>query len=174
MAPGPDGGCSLLPGMTPTPPCTGPPPFRLPCPAPCVAATKAAFFVAKLKVKTLPTLVYFKEGVAIGRQIGYEGLRITTGGATISDATAAASTDFSTPSLARAMRVAGVLGTAPLIGGIDDDAEDEADEEEEGAGGPGHAALRRVIAEKGAGNPAEALAEARRRMLEEIEAADEL
>eukprot|EP00993_Chasmostoma_nieuportense_P004064 NODE_4747_length_746_cov_27.641357_g4586_i0.p1 GENE.NODE_4747_length_746_cov_27.641357_g4586_i0~~NODE_4747_length_746_cov_27.641357_g4586_i0.p1 ORF type:complete len:223 (-),score=95.96 NODE_4747_length_746_cov_27.641357_g4586_i0:53-721(-) len=35
-------------------------------------AEKAAFFVSKLQVKTLPTIVFFKEGVAVDRMIGFD------------------------------------------------------------------------------------------------------
>ena len=37
-------------------------------------AEKAGFFVAKLSIKTLPTLVFFKDGVAVDRLIGFDGL----------------------------------------------------------------------------------------------------
>lgn len=37
-------------------------------------AEKAPFFVAKLMVKTLPCVVVLNDGVAKGRQVGYEGL----------------------------------------------------------------------------------------------------
>merc|ERR1740121_1208646 len=37
-------------------------------------AEKAPFFVDKLKIKTLPCAVFFKDGVAVGRQVGFEGL----------------------------------------------------------------------------------------------------
>mmetsp|Transcript_21664 Transcript_21664/g.45573 ORF Transcript_21664/g.45573 Transcript_21664/m.45573 type:complete len:350 (+) Transcript_21664:178-1227(+) len=37
-------------------------------------AEKAPFFVAKLKVKTLPTLLVFEEGKEVGRLTGFEGL----------------------------------------------------------------------------------------------------
>jgi len=37
-------------------------------------AEKAPFFVDKLKIKTLPCAVVFKDGVALGRQVGFEGL----------------------------------------------------------------------------------------------------
>merc|ERR1711988_1851674 len=37
-------------------------------------AEKAPFFVAKLQVKTLPCVVVFNDGVAKGKQVGYEGL----------------------------------------------------------------------------------------------------
>lgn len=163
-------------------------------------ATKSPFFVAKLKVRTLPTLVYFKEGIAIGRQLGYEGLRITAsapaGGAGagaaaaggLAAATAAASTDFSTASLARAMRDAGVLGTAPIIGRIDEDADVDDEDDDEDATGPGGRKLvrRAVSSSKGredgmdgsgsssmAMDAAAAIAEARAKMLRELEESDD-
>jgi len=170
--------------------------LRPPCPR-RRAATKAAFFVAKLKVKTLPTLVYFNDGVATGRQVGYDGLRITTTAAGVSSIssgsaaasaaaaaaapTAAASTDFSTASLARAMRAAGVFGAAPIVGGLDE----EEDEDDGGSGGGGYAAgggagghtahRARPVggALQGAADAAAELAAARKRMLEEMAAADE-
>lgn len=37
-------------------------------------AEKAGFFVGKLGIKTLPTLVFFKDGVAADRLIGFDGL----------------------------------------------------------------------------------------------------
>lgn len=143
-------------------------------------ATKAAFFVAKLKVKTLPTLVYFKDGLAIARQIGYDGLRITTApasmgaSASVVSSTAAASTDFSTASLARAMRAEGVFGTAPIVGRIDEEDEEEDDEDGGGSGGRTRQVLRAVAASAAASDPAAAMAAARQRMLEEIEASDDM
>jgi len=37
-------------------------------------AEMSPFFVDKLKIKTLPCAVFFKDGVAVGRQVGFEGL----------------------------------------------------------------------------------------------------
>jgi len=37
-------------------------------------AEKAPFFVEKLRIKTLPCAIFFKDGVAVGRQVGFEGL----------------------------------------------------------------------------------------------------
>eukprot|EP00405_Crypthecodinium_cohnii_P020432 CAMPEP_0206480862 /NCGR_PEP_ID=MMETSP0324_2-20121206/37706_1 /ASSEMBLY_ACC=CAM_ASM_000836 /TAXON_ID=2866 /ORGANISM="Crypthecodinium cohnii, Strain Seligo" /LENGTH=275 /DNA_ID=CAMNT_0053958049 /DNA_START=61 /DNA_END=888 /DNA_ORIENTATION=+ len=37
-------------------------------------AEKAPFFVEKLKIRTLPCVVVFNDGVAVGRQVGFEGL----------------------------------------------------------------------------------------------------
>lgn len=37
-------------------------------------AEKAPFFVEKLKIKTLPCAVVFNDGVAVGRQVGFDGL----------------------------------------------------------------------------------------------------
>ena len=150
-----------------------------------VSAPKAAFFVAKLKVRTLPTLIFFVDGVAVGRQVGYEGLRITVAPppagaaarAAAGGATAAASTDFSTASLARALRRAGVFGTAPIIGALDEEADvadDDGDEEAAGdsrrivGGGAGAGAGSSGSAMQGAADAAADLARARRRMLEEM------
>ena len=136
-------------------------------------------------MRTLPTLVYFSDGVATGRQVGYDGLRITTtaagagaGSAAAAAAaaapTAAASTDFSTASLARAMRAEGVFGVAPIVGALDED-EDEVD----GSGGGGgcsttaHRARPLGGSMQGVADAAAALAEARKRMLEEMATADE-
>eukprot|EP00906_Rhabdomonas_costata_P023505 RCo033813 len=37
-------------------------------------AEKARFFVGKLAIRTLPTVVFFRDGVAFGRVVGFEGL----------------------------------------------------------------------------------------------------
>jgi thiol-disulfide isomerase/thioredoxin len=39
-----------------------------------INAEKAPFFVEKLKIRTMPTLIFFEDGVALGKQIGFEGL----------------------------------------------------------------------------------------------------
>lgn len=39
-----------------------------------INAEKAPFFVDKLKVRMMPTLIYFVNGVATGKQVGFEGL----------------------------------------------------------------------------------------------------
>jgi thiol-disulfide isomerase/thioredoxin len=39
-----------------------------------INAEKTPFFVEKLKIRTMPTLVFFEDGVATGKQIGFEGL----------------------------------------------------------------------------------------------------
>jgi hypothetical protein len=87
-------------------------------------ARKAPFFVGKLKVRVLPTLVFFKDGVATGRQTGFEGL-----------VSAAGDQDFPTARLLRALMVGGVLGEAARKDAAEggDDEEDE----EEGFGGGG-------------------------------------
>eukprot|EP00995_Heteronema_vittatum_P004821 NODE_1753_length_897_cov_222.771226_g1225_i0.p4 GENE.NODE_1753_length_897_cov_222.771226_g1225_i0~~NODE_1753_length_897_cov_222.771226_g1225_i0.p4 ORF type:complete len:69 (+),score=23.72 NODE_1753_length_897_cov_222.771226_g1225_i0:546-752(+) len=36
-----------------------------------INAEKAAFFVTKLQVKTLPTLVFFKDGVKVDAMVGF-------------------------------------------------------------------------------------------------------
>jgi thiol-disulfide isomerase/thioredoxin len=37
-------------------------------------AEMAPFFVDKLRIKTLPCAVFFKDGVAVGRQVGFDGM----------------------------------------------------------------------------------------------------
>lgn len=39
-----------------------------------INAEKAPFFVEKLKIRMMPTLIYFTDGVATGKLIGFEGL----------------------------------------------------------------------------------------------------
>lgn len=39
-----------------------------------IDADKAPFFVQKLQIRILPTLVSFREGIAVHRQVGFEGL----------------------------------------------------------------------------------------------------
>ena len=99
-----------------------------------INANKAAFFVAKLKVKVLPTLAFFVDGVLIGRQTGFEGL-----------VKSAADQDFPTLRLLNVLRVAGMLGDAEKKAAHEEDGGDE-DEDEgggEGAGGAAGAAARR-------------------------------
>jgi len=99
-----------------------------------INASKAAFFVAKLKVKVLPTLAFFVDGVLIGRQTGFEGL-----------VKSAADQDFPTLRLLNVLRVAGMLGDAEKKAAHEEDGGDE-DEDEgggEGAGGAAGAAARR-------------------------------
>ncbi len=85
-------------------------------------ARKAPFFVAKLKVRVLPTLVFFKDGVATGRQTGFEGL-----------VNSAADQDFPTARLLRALMLGGVLGEAARK----DASEGGEEDEDEGFGGGG-------------------------------------
>jgi hypothetical protein len=73
--------------------------------------------VGKLKVRVLPSLIFFKDGVAIGRQTGFEGLVRTM-----------EDEDFPTARLLRAMRATGVLGAQPKDEGGDTDDEDIEDE----------------------------------------------
>lgn len=49
-------------------------PRHLTCKFVRINAEKAPFFVAKLNIKTLPTLIVFQNGKAIDRLIGFEGL----------------------------------------------------------------------------------------------------
>lgn len=108
-------------------------------------AAKAAFFVAKIKVKVLPTLVFFHNGVVIGRQTGFEGL-VTN----ITDE------DFPTGRLLRVLQASGVLGVEARKD-ADGDASDEDDGSRSGGGG-------------GAGEDfATKMARARRAMLESLD-----
>ena len=85
------------------------------------------FFVAKLKVKVLPTLAFFVDGVLIGRQTGFEGL-----------VRSAADQDFPTLRLLNVLRVAGMLGDAEKKAAVEEDG-DEDEDAEAGAGGGGAA-----------------------------------
>jgi hypothetical protein len=70
-------------------------------------------------VRVLPTLIYFKDGIAIGRQTGFQDL-----------VKSAEEEDFPTARLLRSMRAGGVLGPVPKDrdeGDTDDeDLDDEA------------------------------------------------
>lgn len=94
-----------------------------------INASKAPFFTAKLKVKVLPTLVFFRDGVATGRQTGFEGL--------VSSAT---DDDFPTAKLMRHLSIAGVLGDKAAAAAMEKGGEadsDDNDEDEDGFGGVG-------------------------------------
>lgn len=52
-------------------------PLHLSCKFIRINAEKAPFFVAKLAIQTLPTLIVFKDGKAIDRLMGFEGLSDT-------------------------------------------------------------------------------------------------
>lgn len=105
------------------------------------AAQKAAFFVAKLKIKMLPSVMMFKDGVLVARQTGFEGL-----------VRAATEEDFPTSRLLRVLRAAGMTGEA----GIDLLGDSDEDEEDGGAAGSG-------------GDMAARMAHARRAMLEAMD-----
>ena len=49
-------------------------PHHLSCKFVRIDAEKAPFFVGKLKIKTLPTVIVFKDGQTIERLLGFEGL----------------------------------------------------------------------------------------------------
>ena len=83
-------------------------------------ATKASFFTAKLKVKVLPTLVFFRDGVATGRQTGFEGL--------VSSAT---DEDFPTSKLLKHLSIAGVLGDKAAAAAAEKDGDDDSDVEDD-------------------------------------------
>ncbi len=97
-------------------------------------AKKSPFFTTKLKVKVLPTLVFFKDGVATGRQTGFEGL-----------VRSATDEDFATSRLMRHLAIAGVLGDAAAARAAEGDLEDE-DEEDDGGGAAGGSRLDRARA----------------------------
>lgn len=94
-------------------------------------AEKSPFFVAKLRVKVLPSVIFFIDGVAVGRQLGFENLRqIVTGGglSTASSSAAGAdarSTDFTTASLVNVLRASGVLGEAARARAAEGDDDDD-------------------------------------------------
>jgi len=100
-------------------------------------AAKAPFFVPKLKVKVLPTLVFFRDGVATGRQTGFEGL-----------VSAATDEDFPTAKLVRHLAIAGVLGdkAAAAAAERDGDEDDDDDDEDGAAGGGGGASFATKLA----------------------------
>jgi len=112
-------------------------------------AQKAPFFVAKLKVKVLPTLVFFRDGVATGRQTGFEGL-----------VSAATDEDFPTARLLRHLAIAGVLGDKAAAAAAERGGEDADDDDDDDFVG-------------GVGGGAEALANARRAMLKAAPGDDE-
>jgi len=132
------------------------------------AATKSPFFVAKLKVQVLPTLIAFRDGVAMGRQVGFEGLDMigatsatagvsagSAAGAGIADAR---SVDFTTASLYQALKAGAAFG---------DDAAMRADSDSDGEGGSGGGD---GDGSSGGGSAAAKLAAARRRMIEALDA----
>ena len=61
----------------------------------CVDAEKAPFFVQKLVIKTLPTVVLFKDGIAIDRVVGFDDL--------------GARDDFDTATMEKRLAKAGVV-----------------------------------------------------------------
>lgn len=50
-----------------------------------IDAEKAPFFVAKLKIKTLPTVIIFKDGQTVDRKLGFEGLTDAASGRRAND-----------------------------------------------------------------------------------------
>jgi len=54
-------------------------PQHLSCKFIRIDAEKSPFFVAKLKIKTLPTVIVFKDGQTVERLLGFEGLTASSG-----------------------------------------------------------------------------------------------
>ena len=110
-----------------------------------INAAKAPFFTAKLRVKVLPTLVFFIDGIAVGRQTGFEGLTgggdapsvVSTFGSHRAGAPAAAEDDFPTHRLLRVLRISGVMGPAARAEALEAGDEDDDDDEWGGGGGDG-------------------------------------
>lgn len=72
-----------------------------------INAEKAPFFVDKLKIRTMPTLIYFIDGVATGKLIGFEGL---------SDNMPAGKEDeWKTVTLARALAAQGMINGSKIV-----------------------------------------------------------
>jgi thioredoxin-like negative regulator of GroEL len=74
-----------------------------------VDAEKSPFFVAKLQVKVLPAVVFFKDGIAIDRMVGFEDV----GGAD----------DFKTEALEKRIATAGLVLTEQQQKALSDDAD---------------------------------------------------
>lgn len=66
-----------------------------------IDANKAPFFVGKLQIKMLPTLIFFKDGIARDRMVGLDDL--------------GASDDFTTAQLEKRIEKAGVIITGDKI-----------------------------------------------------------
>lgn len=80
-----------------------------------IDAEKTPFFVEKLRIRMMPTLVYFENGVATGKQIGFDGL---------SDMMPEGKEDeWPTVLLARALAAAGMINAEAVV---DEDGETEA------------------------------------------------
>ena len=101
-------------------------------------AAKAPFFVPKLKVKVLPTLVFFRDGVATGRQTGFEGL-----------VSAATDEDFPTAKLVRHLAIAGVLGDKAAAAAAERDGDAApSDDDDDFVGGVGGSAEKLAAARR--------------------------
>jgi len=81
-------------------------------------AEKAPFFVNKLKIRMLPSLAMFKDGILVGRQTGFEGL-----------VNSATDDDFPTYRLQRVFRVTGMMGDAAMKLKDEDSEEEEENRE---------------------------------------------
>jgi hypothetical protein len=128
-----------------------------------VNAQKAPFFVAKLKVRVLPSLVFFVDGVCVGRQTGFEGL--------VRDAR---DEDFPTLRLLAVLKFAGMLGEDAQRDAAAEDEEDEEDGEGEGRGKSSKGRGSVSDGPSRGGNFESRLADARRAMLESLGDSDDL
>ena len=80
-----------------------------------INAEKAPFFVEKLRIRTMPTLVFFEDGVATGKLIGFEGLA--------DDMPEGMEDEWPTIRLSRYLAVSRMINPALIV---DDDAEKHA------------------------------------------------
>jgi len=103
-----------------------------------IDASRSPFFVAKLKIKTLPSLALFLDGVVVGRQTGFEGL-----------ITSATDEDFPTHKLHQVLRFHGMLGEAEMKSAREE-LEGDADEEDYDTSGDGgsSSAFREMLASR--------------------------
>lgn len=83
-------------------------------------ATKAPFFSDKLRIKVLPTVVFFKEGVAIGRVTGFEGIAAGT-----------KNDDINPTKLLQLIKLSGLLGDSQKKAAAEEAEGDDSEEENE-------------------------------------------
>ncbi|KKK26713.1 hypothetical protein ARAM_000285 [Aspergillus rambellii] len=94
----------------------------------------APFIVEKLKIRVLPCVIGFKDGVGVERVVGFEGLGV--GGRD-------GASGFSTATLERRLVFKGVLGQAKFRAGESGGLSDEEDEEDDESGSEGEGGGRR-------------------------------